>query len=96
MLFLLLTTCSVPRPLRRVDLGTMEVTIRPAVPLMENNIRRAFWLGSGGLYGRTTVLPKESAAEANTIDLVEDFTTGVPSTVLEERFDVTTAPAMPG
>ena len=86
VLFLLLTTCSVPRPLRRVDLETVDVTIRPAVPMMENSIRRAFWLSSGNLYGRTTSLPKELAAEANTVDLMEDATTGLPST----------APAVPG
>ena len=96
MLFLLLTTCSVPRPLRWVDLNSMDVTIRPAVPRMENSIRRAFWLSSGSLYGRTTALPKESAAEANTVDLMEDATTGLPSTILENRFGFTTAPAVPG
>ena len=81
VLYLLLSTCGVPRPLRRVDLETVDSTYRPAIPLLDNNIHRAIWLGSGNLYGKVTAVPEEVAVKANTGQFVDDWTTDSPSTL---------------
>ena len=86
VLYLLVSTCGVPRPLRRVDLEDVGSTYRPATyrPMLDNRqkmMHRAIWLGRGsGLYGRVTAVPEEVAVRANTGQYVEDYTTDSPTT----------------